>query len=655
MADDRDRTRIGGPQQPGGQGPGQGPGGPGPQGGQSPFGQPPGSGSASPFGQPPGGQPAPPPGRERTVIGTPGGFVPPRQPQGYPQHPPQGYGAPQQPAGAGYGTTPDSAPAPGGADFGAVGGPAAPGQGIGRGPGAGGHPQGWAPPQQSGNTWLGPSGQQPPGGGAPPPQGWAPQYQRPAGQQIGAQAWGAQGAAGIGQSAMPDRGFFPDLPQAHQQQAPMVGPKIPLAAALQVKGLGRGSASNPLIAAAAGLLILLGRLRTGLVEMQAAPLMDHVTREIDAFERNALMAGVNPHEALVAKYALSGTADDIVQNLPGADRGNWLQYSMVARFFHKRDSGVGFFQEIEKAMQAPGQHYNLLELMLTCLNLGFEGQYRTLPNGAVELARIRAAIYETLRRVQPRPDEDISPVWAPVEIGKRRRWRSIPLPMLLGAAAILVFAVFAGLSMLLNRDGARVASGLRGLIHGAPTISLVRQTFVPPVRAAEITSTQLQRIREALKDEIDAGQMQVVAKGDYIAIRVGNLQLFDSGSIEVKPGFVPLAARITEVLNAEGGPVLVQGHTDNVPVRPSSRFRSNDNLSLLRAEAVRDVLAATIDDAGRITVEGRGEGDPVDPAADNDAEEARAQNRRVEVLLRREGSWEAPASATEDSAQTEAG
>src|SRR5690606_8235043 len=201
---------------------------------------------------------------------------------------------------------------------------------------------------------------------------------------------------GIGQSAMPDRGFFPDVPRPQHQQAPMVGPKIPLAAALQVKGLGRGSASNPLIAAAASLLILLGRLRTGLVEMQAAPLMDHVTREIDAFERNALMAGVNPHEALVAKYALSGTADDIVQNLPGADRGNWLQYSMVARFFHKRDSGVGFFQEVEKAMQAPGQHYNLLELMLTCLNLGFEGQYRTLPNGAVELARIRAAIYETL-------------------------------------------------------------------------------------------------------------------------------------------------------------------------------------------------------------------------------------------------------------------
>ena len=62
--------------------------------------------------------------------------------------------------------------------------------------------------------------------------------------------------------------------------------------------------------------------RYGIVGLQVATLMEHVTREIDRFERNALASGVNPHEALVAKYALSGTADDIVQNLPGGNRGD---------------------------------------------------------------------------------------------------------------------------------------------------------------------------------------------------------------------------------------------------------------------------------------------------------------------------------------------
>ncbi|MFC6589555.1 type IVB secretion system protein IcmH/DotU [Sulfitobacter pacificus] len=157
---------------------------------------------------------------------------------------------------------------------------------------------------------------------------------------------------------------------------------------MRAAGPETGGSSNPLVRAASGLLILLGRLRTGLVDMQPAPLIDHVTREIDTFERNALNAGVGQQDAFDAKYALCATADDIVQNLPGADRGTWMEYSMVARFFGERSSGVGFFQKMDEAMRAPGQRFNLIELMLTCLSLGFEGQYRAMPNGSVELSRI---------------------------------------------------------------------------------------------------------------------------------------------------------------------------------------------------------------------------------------------------------------------------
>ncbi len=57
-----------------------------------------------------------------------------------------------------------------------------------------------------------------------------------------------------------------------------------------------------------------------------------------------MTAGAPAQEAMVAKYLLCGTADDIVQNLPGADRALWEQYSMAARFFNVRDTGVGFFR-----------------------------------------------------------------------------------------------------------------------------------------------------------------------------------------------------------------------------------------------------------------------------------------------------------------------
>ena len=145
--------------------------------------------------------------------------------------------------------------------------------------------------------------------------------------------------------------------------------------------------------------------------MQAVPLMTHVARAITEFEKKVVAMGVQPHEAQVAKYALCGTADDIVQNLPGTDRHVWMQYSMLAQFFGVRTSGVGFFEELNKALANPAPHYNLLELMHACLLLGFEGQYRGAAGGDNELQRVRRDVYETLRRVKARSDDDISPRW----------------------------------------------------------------------------------------------------------------------------------------------------------------------------------------------------------------------------------------------------
>jgi type VI secretion system protein ImpK len=405
---------------------------------------------------------------------------------------------------------------------------------------------------------------------------------------------------------------------------------------LQATGIGDGGATNPLLSSATNLLILFGRLRTGIVEMNALPLMEHVTREIDGYERRAMTAGAPAQEAMVAKYLLCGTADDIVQNLPGADRALWEQYSMAARFFNVRDTGVGFFREAEKAIQSPAQYANLLELMHVCLSLGFEGQYRTVEGGGTLLARIRAAIYEAVRRIHPRPDEDLSKSWTPVLVGGRRRFSSIPVWVIAGVAAAALVAFFATLSTLLSRQGAAVAEALYTLHPTEQRIALNGQVPVTPFVAS---STQLDRIRAALAPEIDQNLVSVGELGDYIFVRVGNLLLFNSGQAEVRPEFAPLAARIAEVVNAEQGPVVVEGHTDSLQPSGRGRYKNNLDLSLARAEAVGAVLAPLLTEPDRLRVEGRGEAQPV---VGNATEEQRAQNRRVEILIAKEGSFEAP-------------
>ncbi len=518
---------------------------------------------------------------------------------------------------------------------GALPGASAPG-GFGAGPGGFGQQPAQGFGGDAGDAWGGGGGFGTP---APTP-GQAPGGFGAQGGGFGGQPFGGQGygqppqrpAMGSGAFAQPDN-FFPDASTAQPTNYANTGPKIDLRKALMAKGLGAGGPKSPMLAAAANLLILFGRLRTQMVEMEAVPLMEYVTREIEGFEANCLNAGIDAHETQVAKYLLCGTADDIVQNIPGADRHLWVQYSMVARFFNRRTSGVGFFQEVEKALQVPAQRFQLLELAMTCLSLGFEGQYRSAPNGAVELARIRSMIYDSLRRVQGRPDEDISPRWQPVALGGRRRFGGTPLWVIGSVLGLVLMGAYFGLSMMIAGEGSVVSQRLLAL-HPTTPVSLVRAVAFTPLEVVPVTeSTQLERLQTGLTDDIASGLVQVDIKGEFIFIRVNNAALFASGKAETKPEFNDLGSRISATLNPEPGPVLIFGYTDNVPMSGRGRFKNNHDLSLARAEAVRDVLAVSITDASRFVVEGKGEADPI---GDNATDEGRALNRRVEIMIKRE-------------------
>jgi outer membrane protein OmpA-like peptidoglycan-associated protein len=72
--------------------------------------------------------------------------------------------------------------------------------------------------------------------------------------------------------------------------------------------------------------------------------------------------------------------------------------------------------------------------------------------------------------------------------------------------------------------------------------------------------------------------------------------------------------------------VVIEGHTDN-----KGDAKSNQKLSLKRAETVRDFLTASGLQKGRVKALGYGE---VRPIASNDYERGRAMNRRIDVLIK---------------------
>jgi type VI secretion system protein ImpK len=404
------------------------------------------------------------------------------------------------------------------------------------------------------------------------------------------------------------------------------------APSLQVEELAAAN-ENPILRAAGPLLLLLGRLRVALLRAPLASLMEQVANAIQFFEKDVRSAGIPEAQANVAKYILCATADDIVQNIPTEDRHVWTQYSMLSRFFGERVGGVRFFEELDRAKVDPLVNYPVLELLHTCLALGFQGIHRTSAGAATTLQQIQRNLYETLRRVRPKVSRDLSPRWRGQSLPTQASIIRIPVWAVSGLAALLLFALYITLRTLLGGGSEAVAETL-ATVNGSGRIEIARRVPAPPPPPPPPVPdrvTQAQRINAQLAPEIEAGKVSVSQTGNQIIIRVGDLILFAPGQARVLDQFKPISARIAAILETESGAIKVVGHTDSTPIK-TVRFPSNFDLSVERARAVATLLQQGLSNAARVTVEGKGADAPV---ASNDTADGRAKNRRVEVLIAR--------------------
>ena len=169
-------------------------------------------------------------------------------------------------------------------------------------------------------------------------------------------------------------------------------------------------------------------------------------------------------------------------------------------------------------------------------------------------------------------------------------------------------------------------------MNDAPSVDQSQQSVEQELQRLIETDLQhqLAELQESLEREIDSGQVAVEKEQSRIIIRIQEKGSFPSGSANLDPAFHEVVARISAVLAAKPGKIVVAGHTDNIPIR-TGRFRSNWELSAARAVTVLHSMLRDPDlEPARILVEGYADTMPL--AANSDAE-GRAQNRRVELVL----------------------
>jgi outer membrane protein OmpA-like peptidoglycan-associated protein len=164
-------------------------------------------------------------------------------------------------------------------------------------------------------------------------------------------------------------------------------------------------------------------------------------------------------------------------------------------------------------------------------------------------------------------------------------------------------AAGAGVGALLGGwQGAAIGAGVGALAGGSVGLYLDKQ------------AKELEEVAETKRTE------------NGILVNMKNDILFDTGSAVLKPAAVDQLAKVGDIMaKYSDNRVKVLGHTDS-----TGSARSNEELSLRRANAVKEVLTGRGVKETQITALGLGETQPV---SDNKTADGRAKNRRVELHI----------------------
>ncbi|OGR52999.1 MAG: hypothetical protein A2049_04540 [Elusimicrobia bacterium GWA2_62_23] len=134
---------------------------------------------------------------------------------------------------------------------------------------------------------------------------------------------------------------------------------------------------------------------------------------------------------------------------------------------------------------------------------------------------------------------------------------------------------------------------------------------------------------EKLKESVSSSLVQVEQTEKKIKLVLTEGVLFSSGRADLQDRAKEVLKPIVDELKKLPNEVVVEGHTDNVPIR-SGRYSTNWELSMARAYSVISYFEELGMDKKRLAGIGYGENRPV---AENTTFDGRARNRRIEISL----------------------
>ncbi len=236
------------------------------------------------------------------------------------------------------------------------------------------------------------------------------------------------------------------------------------------------SGVNDLVTAAQPLLSMIGRLHHADAVDVDKHFNKNLLHEVKSFEARALDFEYTPETILIARYLLSCALDESVD--VNANRGYDTVESVqnIERLLpvvqSEEESQEGFFKVLDKTLEDPHKHVDLLELMYLLMSAGHQGKYRTAPEGSEQLAALNTTLYDNIRNTRGTFKKSLfldkdKLAAAPAVTSQRSHfpWWSLP------AAALSLALVYLGLQGVLHLSTLPLQDQLQHIVKNVQTIS----------------------------------------------------------------------------------------------------------------------------------------------------------------------------------------
>lgn len=139
-------------------------------------------------------------------------------------------------------------------------------------------------------------------------------------------------------------------------------------------------------------------------------------------------------------------------------------------------------------------------------------------------------------------------------------------------------------------------------------------------------------LKAAFPKNLNEPNFEILEEDGRLVILLPNKILYRSGSADFDSKALDVTQKLAKVFkNNQGLQILVEGHTDEIPLKKGSKYEDNWDLSMARAVKIVRQLETYGVHPARLTAAGRGY---FAPRNKTDSDEARAENRRTEIIIR---------------------